>query len=62
MFGGLIMNEKYLKVIELLGESIISKELSISLLEYEIKSLKSTIKSMEEELFFYKKDCENSNN
>lgn len=56
------MNEKYLKVIELLGESIISKELSISLLEYEIKSLKSTIKSMEEELFFYKKDCENSNN
>lgn len=56
------MNEKYLKVIELLGESIISKELSISLLEYEIKSLKSTIKSMEEELFFYKKDCENINN
>lgn len=55
------MNEKYLKVIELLGESIISKELNISVLEYENKSLKSKIKSLEEELFFYKKDCENMN-
>lgn len=53
------MSENYLKVIELLGEAIINKDLKISVLEYENKKLEQTIKSMEE---YYKSLCECVNN
>ena len=41
------MSEKYLKVIETLGEVIISKELDITLLKYENEQLKAKIVEME---------------
>ena len=50
------MNEKYLKVIEILGEAIINNELKNSVLEYENKSLKQQIESFEN---YYKDLCEN---
>lgn len=53
------MTEKYLKVIETLGEAIINNELKISVLEYENKSLKEKISSIED---FCNKSCENVNN
>ena len=40
------MSEKYLKVIESLGEIIITKELDISLLKYENEKLKAQIEEM----------------
>lgn len=43
------MNEKYLKVIESLGEIIISKELDNSLLKYENEQLKAKIEEMEKQ-------------
>ena len=52
------MPDKYLKVIEILGEAIINNELKNSVLEYEIKSLKQQIESIEN---FYKDLCESSN-
>ena len=52
------MSEKYLKVIELLGEAIINNELKISVLEYENKSLKEKIEYMEKSCDFYGKECE----
>ena len=52
------MNEKYLKVIEILGEAIINNELKNSVLEYENKSLKKQIESFEN---YYKDLCENVN-
>lgn len=55
------MTNSYLKVIEVLGEAIINKDLSISVLEYENKSLKEKIKTIEEYLEFYDKSCEDVN-
>ena len=52
------MNENYLKVIELLGEAIINKDLKISVLEYENKKLEQKIKSIEEYVDYYANDCE----
>lgn len=52
------MSEKYLKVIETLGEAIINNELKNSVLEYEIKSLKQQLESIEN---YYKDLCENIN-
>lgn len=52
------MTEKYLKVIETLGEAIINNELKISILEYENKSLKEQIESIEN---YYKNLCESVN-
>ncbi len=52
------MNENYLKVIELLGEAIINKDLKISVLEYENKKLEQKIKSIEEFADYYGNDCE----
>ena len=40
------MSEKFLKVIESLGEIIITKELDISLLKYENERLKEQIEEM----------------
>lgn len=40
------MSEKYLKVIESLGEIIISKELDNSLLKYENEKLKEQIEKL----------------
>ena len=40
------MSEKYLKVIEALGEVIISKDLGISLLKYEREELKEKIEQL----------------
>lgn len=40
------MSEKYLKVIEALGEVIISKDLEISLLKYEREELKEKIEQL----------------
>ena len=56
------MNENYLKVIELLGEAIINKDLKISVLEYENKKLEQTIKSIEEYANYYENSCECVNN
>lgn len=52
------MSEKYLKVIEILGEAIINNELKNSVLEYENKNLKKEIESIEK---FYKDLCESVN-
>ena len=52
------MTENYLKVIEVLGEAIINNELKLSVLEYENKSLKEKIKSIEEYCDFYNNKCE----
>ncbi len=52
------MSENYLKVIELLGEAIINKDLKISVLEYENKKLEQKIKSIEEYVDYYGKSCE----
>ena len=49
------MNEKYMKVIEALGEVIISKDLDISVLKYENEKLKAKLKEIEEYLESYKK-------
>ena len=42
------MPENYLKIIEVLGSAIISKDLEISVLKYENENLKEKIKIMEE--------------
>lgn len=42
------MSENYLKVIEVLGSAIISKDLEISILKYENENLKEKIKTLEE--------------
>lgn len=47
------MNEKHYKVIEALGEVIISKELDISVLKYENEQLKEKLKSIEQYINFY---------
>lgn len=47
------MNEKYLKVIEALGEVIISKDLENSILKYENEQLKSKIESIENHVNAY---------
>ena len=52
------MSEKYLKVIEILGDAIINNELKNSVLEYENKSLKQQIESIEN---YYKELCESMN-
>lgn len=52
------MTDKYLKVIEVLGEAIINNELKSSVLEYENKNLKEQIKSLEE---YCKGLCESMN-
>ena len=52
------MEKGYLKVIEELGNIIISKNTEISLLNYELKKLEDKIQSVEERLDFYKKSCE----
>ena len=51
------MENKYLKVIEVLGEVIINKDLDIDLLKYENEKLKKTIKSIEN----FANNCENVN-
>ena len=56
------MNEKYYKVIEALGEIIISKDLDISVLKYENENLKEKIKSIEEYIDYYSNNCEKVNN
>jgi hypothetical protein len=49
MFGGFNFMEKgYLKVIETLGNALISKDTEISLLKYDIERLESKIKSIED--------------
>lgn len=55
------MSEKYLKVIEILGQAIINNELKTSVLEYENKNLKEKIKAIEDKLNSYGKDCERVN-
>lgn len=56
------MNKGYLAVIEALGNVVISKDTEISLLKYEIEKLENKIKSIEEYVNFYEKECENVNN
>lgn len=48
------MNEKYLKVIESLGEVIIAKELDNSLLKYENEKLKAKLEEIEKYIESYK--------
>ncbi len=52
------MSDKYLKVIEVLGEAIINNELKSSVLEYENKRLKEKLESIEAFLDYYGEDCE----
>ena len=52
------MNKGYLSVIETLGNAIISKDLEISVLQYENEKLENKIKSIEE---YYKNLCESVN-
>mgnify|MGYP003297054026 CR=1 FL=1 len=55
------MSEKFLKVIEVLGEAIINNELKSSVLEYENKRLKEKLESIEAFIDYYGEDCENLN-
>lgn len=52
------MNKGYLSVIETLGNAIISKDLEISVLQYENEKLENKIKSIEEYCNYYKNNCE----
>ena len=52
------MNKGYLSVIETLGNAIISKDLEISVLQYENEKLQNKIKSIED---YYKNLCESVN-
>ena len=52
------MNKGYLSVIETLGNAIISKDLEISVLQYENEKLENKIKSIEN---YYKNLCESVN-
>ena len=56
------MNEKYSKVIEVLGEVIISKDLDISILKYENEQLKQKLDSIEKYIDCYVSECEEVNN
>jgi predicted membrane chloride channel (bestrophin family) len=47
--------EKYLKVIEGIGELLQKKDNQIKLNEYEIKNLKKKIESIEQHIDFYSK-------
>ena len=49
-------NEKFLSVIESLGEIIVKKDLDISLLKYENERLKEKINSIEEHIDSYVND------
>lgn len=50
--------EKYLKVIESLGEVITSRELDITVLKYENEQLKEKVESLEKYEILYKGVCE----
>jgi hypothetical protein len=52
------MSEKYLKVIEALGEVIISKDLELSVLKYENERLKEKLDSVESYVNNFVKTCE----
>ena len=52
------MSEKYLKVIEALGEIIIKKELDIELLKYDNEKLKAKIEAVEQYINYYESECE----
>lgn len=55
------MEKGYLKVIETLGNALISKETEISLLKYDIERLENKIKSIEQHINFFENSCEISN-
>lgn len=50
--------EKYLKVIECLGEVITSKELDITVLKYENERLKEKVEDLEKYEMLYRNLCE----
>lgn len=50
--------ERYLKVIESLGEVIASKELDITVLKYENEKLKEKVEDLEKYEMLYKNLCE----
>ena len=50
--------DKYLKVIESLGEVITSRELDITVLKYENEQLKEKVESLEKYEILYKGVCE----
>ena len=52
------MKDEYLKIIEVLGEAIIKKDLDIDLLKFENERLKETIKSIEN----FANNCEKMSN
>lgn len=52
------MNEKYLKVIETLGDNLIKKDLDIDLLKYENEKLKAKLEQVEKYIDCY---CEDMN-
>ena len=55
------MNDKYLKIIETLGEVIINKDLSNSVLKYENEQLKAKLEAVEQYVNYYEIDCEKLN-
>ena len=50
--------DKYLKVIESLGEVITSRELDITVLKYENEQLKEKVESLEKQVIFCRDVCE----
>ena len=50
--------EKYLKVVEALGEVITSRELDITVLKYENEKLKEKVEDLEKYEILYKGLCE----
>lgn len=55
-------NDKYMRVIEGLGELLLNKDETIQFNEYEIKSLKNKIEQIEQYIEFYKKKASERTN
>lgn len=53
------MNDKYMKVIETIGEILIKKDLDIELLKYDNEKLKAKLEQVEQYIDCY---CEKLNN
>lgn len=56
------VNDKYMKVIESIGELLMEKDKTIKFNEYEIKSLKKKLERIEQYMDYYVQPTENPTN